>query len=79
MRATLDLDDDILQAAREIAARERSATDKVVSRLARAGLRSVTSPAALPVARHVVPVFTARPGETVNIDHIRKLLEEEAI
>lgn len=79
MRTTLDLDDDILQAAREIAARERSTIGKVVSRLARAGLHPATSPAALPVARPGVPVFPARPGEVVTIDHVRKLMQEEAI
>lgn len=38
MRTTLDIDDDILQAAKEIAASRRSTTGKVISDLARRGL-----------------------------------------
>jgi hypothetical protein len=38
MRTTLDIDDDVLQAAKEIAANRRSTTGKVISDLARRGL-----------------------------------------
>jgi hypothetical protein len=38
MRTTLDIDDDVLQAAKEIAASRRSTTGKVISDLARRGL-----------------------------------------
>ncbi|MGH9412078.1 MAG: CopG family transcriptional regulator, partial [Vicinamibacterales bacterium] len=38
MRTTLDIDDDILQAAKELAAMQRSTTGKVISQLARRGL-----------------------------------------
>ncbi|MGE5361651.1 MAG: hypothetical protein ACM3NQ_21760 [Bacteroidales bacterium] len=39
MRTTLDIDDDVLQAAKEIAETRRSTAGKVLSDLARAGLR----------------------------------------
>ena len=35
MRATLDIEDDVLQAAKELAVRERSTTGRVISALAR--------------------------------------------
>ncbi len=39
MRTTLDIDDDLLQAAKELAASRRSTTGKVVSDLMRAALQ----------------------------------------
>jgi hypothetical protein len=39
MRTTLDIDDDVLQVAKEIAATRRTTAGKVLSDLARAGLR----------------------------------------
>jgi hypothetical protein len=38
MRTTLDIDDDVLLAAKEVARRERSTAGKVLSELARRGL-----------------------------------------
>jgi len=38
MRTTLDIDDDVLQAAKELARRERTTAGRVVSELARRGL-----------------------------------------
>ena len=40
MRTTLDIDDDVLTAARELARRERKAVGLLISELARAGLRA---------------------------------------
>ncbi|RFU23411.1 antitoxin [Geodermatophilus marinus] len=53
MRTTLDLDDDVLAAARELAASERRSIGSVVSELARRGLTParVESDGALPVIR----------------------------
>ncbi len=39
MRTTLDIDDDVLLAAKELARREGETAGRVLSRLARAGLR----------------------------------------
>ena len=63
MRTTIDLDDDILQAAKELASGRRLTIGKVVSDLARRGLMQ---PAGVPPARvrNGVPLLEARaPGE----------------
>ena len=40
MRTTLDIDEDVLQAAKELAAREQKTAGKLISEWARRGLRS---------------------------------------
>jgi hypothetical protein len=40
MRTTLDLDEDVLQAAKELAAARNTTTGKMISELARRGLRT---------------------------------------
>lgn len=77
MRTTLDIANDVLQAAKEIAARERSTAGIVISRLAREGLRHPDQRA--PKIKNGVPVFAARDGEIVTVDHIRKLADDEGI
>lgn len=53
MRTTLDLDDDVLAAARELASSQGASLGVVISALARAGLapRSVEADGELPVIR----------------------------
>lgn len=58
MRTTLDLDEDVLQAAKEIAASRRTTTGKVVSELARKGL----TPSRGGGVRNGVPVLPRRPA-----------------
>lgn len=58
MRTTLDLDDDILQAAKEIAAARGTTAGKALSELARKGL----APARAPRVRNGVPVLPRRPA-----------------
>lgn len=80
MRTTLDIEDDVLQAAKEIAAKERSTAGLVLSRLARAGLRGTDqTPMGGAKTRHGVPIFPARPGEVVTLEHVQKLMDEEGI
>jgi hypothetical protein len=63
MRTTLDLDDDILQAAKELASGRRLTIGKVVSDLARRGLTQATGSRQAPV-RNGVPLLEPRaPGE----------------
>ena len=57
MRTTLDLDEDVLQAAKELAAQRRTTAGKVLSELARTALRP--SDPNLEV-RHGVPLLPAR-------------------
>jgi hypothetical protein len=58
MRTTLDIDDDVLQAAKEIAAMRRLTAGQVLSELARKAL----APARRPRARNGVPVLPSRPA-----------------
>jgi hypothetical protein len=80
MRTTLDIEDDVLQAAKELAAKEKSTAGSVLSRLARIGLRSPATPARKsPPLKNGVPVFPLREGEVVTLEHIQKLMDEEGI
>ena len=59
MRTTLDIDDDVLQAAKEIAATEGTTTGKALSTLARKGL----TPSRPKVrVRNGVPLLPRTPG-----------------
>ena len=83
MRTTLDIEIDILQAAKELAAAEKSTTGAVLSRLARLGLQAPPLSGRRPQAsfrlRNHVPVFPARVGEVVTLEHVEKLMDEEGI
>jgi hypothetical protein len=57
MRTTLDLDDDVLQAAKELAAVRRSTAGKILSELARKALTPVDAPR----VRNGVPLLPPRP------------------
>lgn len=80
MRTTLDIDDDLLAAARELARREGSTAGRVVSRLLR---RSLTGDAAhLPVQSTAVAgfvPFAARPGVTTTNDLVDRLRDAEGV
>jgi Arc/MetJ family transcription regulator len=58
MRTTLDIDDDVLQAAKELAAVHGKTAGQVVSELARRAL----TPAATHRLRNGVPVLPRRPA-----------------
>lgn len=58
MRTTLDLDEDVLQAARELAAVRGQTTGQVVSALAR---RALEAPAPARSTRNGVPLLPRRP------------------
>lgn len=72
MRTTLDLDEDILEAAREIARSRRRSIGAIVSELARAGLR----PADVEMIEGL-PVIRARSGSIViTSEMIARALDE---
>ena len=79
MRTTLDIEDDVLQAAREVAQREDRTVGKVLSDLARRGLtvplrgRKVRS-----AVRKGVPLLPSR-GEIVTLEHVQRLKDEEGV
>jgi len=60
MRTTLDLDDDVLQAVKEIAAARGTTAGKVVSELARKAL----TPSSAGRVRNGVPLLPRRPAGT---------------
>lgn len=76
MRTTLVIDDDVLQAAREMALLEKTTAGQILSRLARKGLTSRPKPKVK--YRNGIPVFPAR-GETITIDHINRMMDQEGI
>jgi hypothetical protein len=79
MRTTLDIEDDVLQAAKELAEREGSTAGRVISSLARRGLTAPASKNRAPQAiRGGVPLLPSR-GEVVTLDHLRELMDQEGI
>lgn len=79
MRTTLDIDDDVLQAAKELAAKEKRSAGAVISELARRGFH--VAPDARkesPRTRNGVPLLPSR-GEQVTLSHVRTILDEEGI
>lgn len=79
MRTTLDIEDDILQAAKELAQLEGVSAGKVISRLARRGLNGSSQPRKANIKyRNGVPILPSR-GEIITYEHIQNLMDEEGI
>jgi hypothetical protein len=80
MRTTLDIADDVLQAAKERARREKKTTGEVISELARSALNA--PPPSTAVARQPKGPYGLRPfpkrGGIVTNELIDKLREEDA-
>ena len=76
MRTTLEIDDDVMQAARELASLKNQGLGRTISELARRGLAPDQAP-----AREVqfgIPVWTHGPGAVaVTSTMVRNLMEEE--
>ncbi len=83
MRTTLDIDDDLMAAAKELARRERSSAGKVVSRLLRQSLTGARAPVAEAAARLRAVAgfkpFPARAGVVVTDEEVNALREVEGI
>jgi hypothetical protein len=76
MRTTLDIDSDLLQAAKELAALEKTTTGKVITRLARRGL----SPGAqlMHPVRNGIEMLPKR-DELITLEHVQSILDEEGV
>ena len=76
MRTTLDIDDDVLQAAKEIALTQGSTAGKVLSELARKGLMPGRQKVRV---RNGVPLLGLRSGSdrSVTMDLVNELRDEE--
>ena len=80
MRTTLDIDDDVLQAAKELARRERKTAGQILSELARRGLTEAkdTSSKERTRKRSFLGFRPfARRGAIVTNEMIHRLREEE--
>ncbi|RYG90253.1 MAG: hypothetical protein EON59_00175 [Alphaproteobacteria bacterium] len=80
MRTTIDIDDDLLAASKELARHEGTTAGAVVSRLLRQALtaRGVAQAA----TRYAVPgfrPFAAKPGAVVTNDILNRLRDDEGI
>lgn len=80
MRTTLDIDEEVLVAAKEIARRQHKTAGQVLSELAR---QALTQPPAQPAAREPQAHYGFRPfvarGAVVTNDAIDKLRSEEGL
>jgi hypothetical protein len=84
MRTTLDIDEDVLAAARELARRQRISTGKMVSRLLHRGLTGQGRylPAIGDVASTTPPTAGFRPfpaQRVVTNDEVNELREAEGV
>ena len=74
MRTTLDIDDDVLQAVKDLGQSQRQTAGQVLSALARKGL----APLQAGVVRNGVPVLPRSPGTPIlTIARVNELLDEE--
>ena len=79
MRTTLDIDEDVLQAAKEIARYEKTSAGRVISRMFRRGFASQNANnGATREYRNGIPQLPSR-GEIVTMEHIQKIMDEEGI
>jgi hypothetical protein len=78
MRTTLDIEDDVLLAAKELAARQKKATGTVISELARRGLHAAQARTA--ASRKAFLGFRPLPrrGSVVTNELINKLRDQDA-
>jgi hypothetical protein len=73
MRTTLDLDDDVVSAAKELAAIERRSLGSVVSDLARRGL----TPAKVDVAGDLPVIRVPANTPPITPEMVRRALDED--
>lgn len=78
MRTTLDIEDDVLQAVKELAQQEKSTAGRVISALARRGLTAPVTKTESPRTRNGVPLFPSR-GEVITLEHVRKIMDQEGV
>ena len=81
MRTTLDIDEDVLQAAKEHAAREHKSVGTVISALARESLRRPALPSPRSGSRRRGGRFAVLPrrDEVITLDHVRSLRDAEGV
>lgn len=79
MRTTLDIDDDVLRAAKEMAAKEKRSAGAVISDLARKGFQAAPGvESRKDRVRNGIRLLPSR-DETVTSSHVREIMDEEGI
>jgi hypothetical protein len=79
MRTTLDIEDDVLIAAKERAARDRVSIGQAITELARAGLGAPPGkPGMKPRLRGRFALLPRR-KEVVSLAHVRKIADDEGV
>lgn len=81
MRTTLDIDDDVLFAAKELAIKQRKTAGKIVSEIFRRGMHIGSPAPALkkgqPYAlKNGIPILPSR-GELVTTEHVQEVMTKE--
>lgn len=72
----MDIEDDVLQAAKELAKKEGKTAGQILSDLAR---KSLTADAPVKFTmRNGVPVFPSR-GEIITVEKVRQIMDEEGL
>lgn len=83
MRTTVDIDDDVLHAVREISRAQRQSVGKVVSQLLRVALAGRHGAAEEPAGQRVIAggfrPFAPRSGKLVTHDDIDRLRDIEGV
>jgi hypothetical protein len=74
MRITLDIEDDVLQAAKELALQKNSTVGQIISNLARQGLKTPNKVKKICHSRGGVPLLPKR-GAVITLEHVRKLMD----
>lgn len=74
MRTTLDIDEDVLESAKELATRRRTTAGRIISELARAAL---TPKQRTSRTRNGVPLLPARKGARLVTPEIVNRLRDE--
>lgn len=80
MRTTLDIDDDVLFAAKELAAKERKTAGKIISEFVRQAMNSTpqNSTGEFFEFKNGIPVIPSR-GRIVTMRQIEKIIEKAKI
>ena len=79
MRTTLEIDTDVLQAAKELAAAEKTTTGRIISSLARPGLSlEDPKPQTAPLVRNGLEMLPQR-DEPITLDHVQSIMDEGSI
>jgi len=81
VRTTLDIDEDVLAAAKEHATRERKSVGAVISALARDALRRPPAPAGRRAEARRGGRFAVLPqrDEVITLEHVRRLQDAEGV